>query len=163
MKKILAMAIVAILMIVTVQPVVMAESSGTIVTGKVKVVNIADACPPNLIGIGVNTNTLNFETLDSNEIINTYAKDLKLSITTSGFLPVCGMSAPTNVPISIELSKWIGSVSPNEMPADTTVVTGVPTDNKFPIGDTTLTFTLTVPKDSPSDVYSQTVTISAIY
>lgn len=163
MKKILTIVIATILMMVAMQPVVVAESSGTVVTGKVKVITLADACPPNLIGVGVDTNNLNFETLDSDGIINSYAKDLNVSITTSGFLPVCGVPVPTEVPVSIELSKWMGFITPNEMPATSTVITGIPVDNKFPVGTTGLTFTLTVPEDTASDVYTQTITISATY
>ena len=163
--KILKAGITALIMLVAVMQPGMAASNGVSVTGIVKVQS-QDLCAPNLIGIGVDTNALNFGTLIAGK---NASENLAVTVSTSGYEANCGDVVPQTVPVMVALQDWHGSVEANTMDKDVTVVSGLPGVmdeygfNPFPIGTTTPTFTVNLPASAVPDTYTQIITITAMY
>jgi hypothetical protein len=163
--KILNVGIAALIMLFAGMQPGLAGSNGASVTGMVKVQS-PDLCAPNLIGIGVDTNSLNFGALVAG---NSASKSLAINVSVSGYEANCGDVPPITVPVMIGLNDWVGSVTPNKMDKDVTKITGLPGImdetgfSPFPIGTTTPTFTVNIPVGAVPDTYAQIITISAVY
>lgn len=168
--KISAIFMALVIAMVGVPQAMAEEVTGTVVVG---------ACSVPTDGIRVNTNTLNFGSLKPGY---SSSAPLGISATATGYDSICnpnGGSQPLFLPVSIALSEWKGTptteTGQNIMSADATEVSAsvslsevisstipevITLNGEFPIGTTTVTFTVTPPVGTIADTYTQIITVT---
>jgi len=147
-----------------------AGSNGITISGQMKVESPAPGvCSPNFVGVGVDTNLLDFGMLKAGESASGGAT---VTLTTSGYgdCNVPPDPAPTTVPVLVTASDWVSTTDASHVISNTHVtINGLPEEldengyPMFPIGSTALTFNVDVPADTVPDTYFEIISITAIY